>query len=101
MEHDPVTGTTTYDGPDEVALFAITVVAHGAALYLNTGIKPNRAYTPAAMRDTLNRATGSKARNLKAALAAYADALEAAGHPTKSETVLRALGREAGSSTQP
>lgn len=84
-------GTITATGSEAVALFRITVVASGAALYLNTGLKPNRMYTPTRMRDVLNEATGSNAKSLVKALAAYVDALDAAGHPCTNDTVLRAV----------
>lgn len=90
---DPATGTISAVGPDAVALVALLTVASGAALYLNTGMKPNRAYTPTAMRDALNRATGSKAKNLKAALTAYVEAMDAAGRPVTNPSVLKAVGR--------
>lgn len=81
------------DTPEAIALVRATVISHGAALYLNTGMKPNRAYTPTAMRDALNGITGSTAKNLKAALTAYVDARAAAGVPVTSATVLKAVGR--------
>lgn len=86
-------GTIIASTPEAIALVRATVIAHGAALYINTGIKPNRAYTPTRMRDALNEMTGSKAKNLKGALTAYVDALAAAGHPTTSATILKAVGR--------
>lgn len=82
-----------FDTPEGVAFFRATAIAHGAALYLNTGMKPNRAYTPTRMRDALNELTGSKAKNLKAALTAYVDACAEIGYVIESATILRAVGR--------
>lgn len=90
---DPSTGSISATTPEAVAFVRATVIASGAALYLNTGLKPNRAYTPTAMRDALNGITGSTARNLKAALVDYVDAAAKAGHPVTSPSVLKAVGR--------
>lgn len=86
-------GSISFDGPEQVALVRLMVIASGAGLYLNTGIKPNRMYTPTRMRDALNEATGSNAKNLKAALTAYVDAMDAAGVPCQNRQVLKAIGR--------
>lgn len=70
----------TFDTPEAIEFYRVTVIAHGAALYLNTGMKPNRAYTPTAMRNALNAVTGSKAKHLRAALHAYVVACDEIGH---------------------
>jgi len=93
ITHDPLTGSTTFTGKQAIDLFRSIVIASGAALYLNTGMKPNRAYTPTRMRNALNELTGSNAKTLKGALTAYVDALEAQGTPCTNQTVLRAVGR--------
>lgn len=85
--------TISFDTPEGIALYRLTVIASGAALYLNTGMKPNRSYTPTAMRDALNAVTGSKAKNLKAALTAYVDMADEAGVPITNSQVLKAVGR--------
>lgn len=82
-----------FDTPEAIAFYRATVIASGAALYLNTGMKPNRAYTPTRMRDALNELTGSKAKNLKAALSAYVEACADAECPITSPTILRAVAR--------
>jgi hypothetical protein len=82
-----------FDTPESIAFYRMTVIASGAALYINTGIKPNRAYTPTRMRDALNQATGSSAKNLKAALTAYVDKAEEFGRPITNPQVLKAVGR--------
>lgn len=74
-----------------IPLLQATVVASGAAMYLTTGMRPNRAYTPTAMRDTLNRISGFKARNLKAALAAYVAYAAEQGVPVTNPRVLAAI----------
>jgi hypothetical protein len=79
------------DTPEAIALVRATIIASGAALYLNTGIKPNRAYTPTRMRDALNDITGAKAKRLVGALAAYVDARAAAGVPVTNPQVLKAV----------
>ncbi len=85
--------TIIADTPESVALFRMTVIASGAALYINTGMKPNRMYTPTNMRNALNEVTGSKARNLKAALTAYVDVCATFGTPVTNPQVLKAIGR--------
>lgn len=92
---DP-SGITSHDGTVSVVqpsipLLQATVVASGAALYLSTGMRPNRAYTPTAMRDTLNKISGSKARNLKAALKAYVEYAAEQGVPVTNPRVLAAV----------
>lgn len=85
--------TLSFDTPEAIAWYRLKVIASGAALYINTGMKPNRAYTPTRMRDALNAATGSKAKNLKAALLAYVEGSEAAGYPITNPQILKAVGR--------
>lgn len=83
----------SFDTPEGVEFFRVTVIASGAALYINSGIRPNRAYTPTRMRDALNAVTGSKAKNLKDALTAYVDKAEELGQPITNPLVLKAVGR--------
>ena len=83
-------GTISIEAPS-VPLFQATVVASAAAMYLSTGMKPNRAYTPTAMRDTLNRISGSSAKNLKAALTAYVAYAAEQGVPVTNPRVLAAI----------
>lgn len=91
MNTDQTEGPQVFDTPEAIAYFRATAIAHGAALYLNTGMRPNRAYTPTRMRDALNGITGAKARNLKAALAAYVEGCDEIGHEVAA-TVRRASG---------
>lgn len=83
----------SFDTPEAIDWLRLTVVASGAALYINSGIKPNRAYTPTRMRIVLNEATGSNAKTLKKALLAYVEAAEKAGQPVTNPLVLKAVGR--------
>lgn len=83
----------TFDTPEGIEFYRVTVIASGAALYINSGLRPNRAYTPTRMRDALNRATGSNAKNLKAALTAYVDKAAEFGQPITNPQVLKAVGR--------
>lgn len=86
-------GGVMFDNPEAIEWFRYTVIASAAALYINTGMKPNRAYTPTKMRDILNSATGSKAKHLKDALLAYVEACENDGFPVTNPLVLKAVGR--------
>lgn len=89
------TGTIFFDGPDAVHVFRCIAIESAAALYLRTGIKANRAYTPTAMRNAMNEDSGSKAKNLKQSLHDHVLWLEAAtGKPVTSQMVLEAAGLE-------
>ena len=61
-------GTTVY-GPDGIAFFRAAVIASALKLYGKTGIKANRAYTPAAMMKAAEQITGKrfKARDYRGA----------------------------------
>jgi len=51
-------GSTTFVGPDATKLFATKMIQSAIDLYLKTGIKVNRAYTPTAMLAAASRTTG-------------------------------------------
>jgi hypothetical protein len=86
-------GSLTFDGEDAVAIYGAVVLESAAALYLNTGMTPNRAYTPTRMRDSLNAQSGSKAKNLRQALKDHVVWFEAAaGKAVNNPTVLKAIG---------
>ena len=74
----------TFDTPDAIAFYRATAIASAAALYLNTGMRANRAYTPKAMTAALNQISGSKAKSLKPALRDYVLHADKAGHPVTS-----------------
>lgn len=42
----------------EPSRYAMLAIAHGLRLYANTGLRPNRAYTPKAMMAAAERYTG-------------------------------------------
>jgi hypothetical protein len=86
-------GDMVFDTPEGVAFFRLTAIASGAALYINSGLRPNRHWTPTRMRDALNGFTGSKAKNLKGALLAYVEMGDQRGYPVTNTQVLRAVGR--------
>lgn len=83
----------TFDTPEGIEYFRMTTIVSGAALYINSGIRPNRHWTPTRMRDALNEFTGSKAKSLKPALLAYVEMAEVLGCPVTMPTVLKAVGR--------
>lgn len=67
-------GGTMFAGPDAVSLFRYRVIASAIKLYLNTGVKANRAYTPANMvacaeKLTQKKYTGTWRKKLEDALA--------------------------------
>lgn len=47
-----------FTGPEQTNLFAAIALKHAIRLYVRTGMKANRAYTPAAMLQTAGRHTG-------------------------------------------
>lgn len=51
-------GSTTFAGPDAVALYRATAIRHAIMLYLRTGIIANRAYTPTNMARIAGTITG-------------------------------------------
>lgn len=57
--YDAQTGVT-FEGPDQVSAAQVIILAGALRLYLRTGMKPNRAYTPGAMREAVTRITGVK-----------------------------------------
>lgn len=85
------TGTISATTPEAIDVVRGVVIASAAALYLNTGMKANRAYTPTAMRKALNGITGVEAKTLRAALIAYVAKCEQVGRPCTNPQVLRAI----------
>lgn len=68
---------TSFVGRDAVSVFAATAVIGGMRMFLNCGIKANRAYTPQAMRDFAARITGKHyARSRKGLETAMADLIK-------------------------
>jgi len=55
--HDAGTGVT-FEGAAQVAAAQVIILAGALRLYLRTGMKPNRAYTPTNMRAAASRITG-------------------------------------------
>ena len=51
-------GGQTFVGPDATMLYASMVLKNAIRLYIKTGMKMNRAYTPTAMRAATTRITG-------------------------------------------
>jgi hypothetical protein len=49
---------TTFTGKDEVNTFVLVVLKNAIKLYVNTGMKANRAYTPANMLAKAGEFTG-------------------------------------------
>lgn len=60
---------TTYAGPDATKLFAAITVRSGINLYLKTGLKPSRAYTPTNMSAFVSNITGKTYKRGKGGLA--------------------------------
>lgn len=56
---------TTFSGEGAVNVFAMAALASGLRLYAKTGMKPNRAWTPAAMMRTARYHLGDAAKGLK------------------------------------
>lgn len=80
-----------FDTPEGIAFYRGTVIASAAALYLNTGMRANRVYTPTRMRDALNEITGGKGKSLKTALTDYVNAAAKTDYPVTSPSVLKAV----------
>lgn len=57
---------TSITGPD-IQTFQAKIILKAMTLYLDAGIRVNRAYTPKAMRQTAERITGKRFTNLRAA----------------------------------
>jgi hypothetical protein len=70
---------TTFTGTG-VQVYRAAVIKSGLKLYLKTGMKPNRAYTPSAMMRVASEITGKKfkARDYAGAVAALEDWIAAA-----------------------
>ena len=76
-------GGTMFHGPDGVKLYQAIALKHGLKLYANTGMKPNRMWTPTAMLKLATSFTGKKYKrgeHAKAAqdMTAWIDAMNAA-----------------------
>jgi hypothetical protein len=83
-------GGTTFAGPDGVRLFQVMAISRGLRLYAETGMKPNRAWTPSAMLKAATSYTGKHYRRgefIKAAddLKTWADTMAAALPITKGD----------------
>lgn len=63
-----INGSAAYIGPDAVSLFRATLIKHAIDLYVTTGVKVNRAYTPSAMLATASAITGKPYKRGKAGL---------------------------------
>ena len=55
--HDAATGVTLA-GAEQIGAAQVIILAGALRLYLRTGMKPNRAYTPTNMRAAASRITG-------------------------------------------
>jgi hypothetical protein len=76
-------GHTTFVGPDATMLFAAVAIKGAINLYVKTGMRANRAYTPTAMRAAASRITGKPYKRTELAKAAadlqiWCDAMKAA-----------------------
>ncbi len=69
---------TTFVGEAGVTIFQAVTLASALRLYAKTGMKPNRAYTPARMLATANELTGHNYRRgqYEAAAAALVELAE-------------------------
>jgi len=69
---------TSFNGPDAVNVYAMTVLASGLRMYATTKMIPNRAYTPKAMMAAAERHLGRKfkARDYEGAAAALREAAQ-------------------------
>jgi hypothetical protein len=58
----------------EVELYRLIVIKHAIKLYLETGMKANRAFTPTAMREAVGQITGTTyPKSKKGLTAAFTD----------------------------
>ncbi len=64
-----------FTGKEQVQLFQAIVVKHAMKLYLKTGLKVNRAYTPTNMRKVATKITGHQYTASKNGLALALDDL--------------------------
>jgi hypothetical protein len=63
---------TGFYGPAAVSVFQATIIAHALEFYAKTGMKVNRAYTPANMMRTASSITGKKFKSRAYLEAAHA-----------------------------
>lgn len=66
---------TTFVGPNATHLFAAVALRSAMGLYVKTGMKVNRFYTPTAMAKAATRYTGKTYKASKAGLTQAADDL--------------------------
>ena len=68
---------TSFVGPSAVNVFVMITLKSGLRLYKNTGMKPNRNWTPRNMMAEASRQTGKKfkTRDYDAAIAALEEAI--------------------------
>jgi len=76
-------GHTTFVGPDATKLFAAAALKSAIGLYVKTGMRANRAYSPTAMSEAAGRITGKTYKRGQLAQAAadlqvWIDAMKAA-----------------------
>lgn len=76
-------GHTTFAGPDATKLFAAVALRLAIDLYVKTGMRANRAYTPTNMRAAATRITGKTYKRTELAKASadlkvWSDAMKAA-----------------------
>lgn len=60
IEYDKNGDARSFIGTEAVNVFAMAVIASSLRLYAETGMKPNRAYTPSAMMRAAEHHTGLK-----------------------------------------
>jgi hypothetical protein len=76
-------GGTLFAGPDAVALYRAIALRSALRLYVETGLRANRAYTPTAMRAAASRITRKPYKRTELAramadLTLWIDAMKAA-----------------------
>jgi len=70
----------TFSGKEQIDTLRVIVVKNAISLYLKTGMKANRAYTPTAMREFASKFTGKQyARSRNGLQAAMSDLQELLG----------------------
>ena len=72
IEYNADGSARAFVGASAVAIYQATVIKHAIAMYAATGLKANRAYTPANMRHAAEKITGKKFK-----ARAYADMVAA------------------------
>jgi len=97
MDTSGITGTEhgsiMFNGPEAVDVYRVTLLASSMALNIKTGMIPTRGVTKTRMRDMANQYSGSKAKNIKAALHDLVLWLEVAlDKPYTNPLVLEAAG---------